>query len=213
MALDSRAFADLCDGSKSLNRLPHRIAPAQTIELIGLKGVKNMKTSNWKKGFVAIMGSGLMLANVVCQAQENVQAEVTFVDAITVTEDSPMQFGLIDEALNTETIIIAPDDTVTGDGTGFLVGGVRRAADLTIGATSGVAINILIDAVVNGTGYALTSFICDYQAGADLSCDGAGMNVTSVSSGALRVGVTLTGDNLAVAGNADGSFDVTVIYQ
>ena len=43
--------------------------------------------------------------------------------------------------------------------------------------------------------------------------DGAGMNVTSVASGALRVGVTLTGAGGATAGNQDGTFDVTVAYQ
>ena len=54
-----------------------------------------MNTSNWKKGFVAIMGSGLTLANVVCQAQENVVAEVTFVAAITISE-----FGFRNAVLN-----------------------------------------------------------------------------------------------------------------
>jgi len=176
-----------------------------------------MNTSNWMKRFAAIAGSALMGLMLTIGANaanpESVVAEVTFVAAITVTEDTPMQFGLIDVALNTETVIIAPDDTVTGTGTGLLLGGQRRAADLTIGATSGVTINILIDNISTGTGYGLGTFICDYEAGADLACDGAGLNVTSVASGALRVGVTLTGDNTAVAGNQDGSFDVTVAYQ
>ena len=176
-----------------------------------------MKTSVWMKGLLATAGSalcGLILVTGANAANpENVAVEVTFVDAITVGEDGALQFGLIDEALNTETIIIAPDDAVTGTGTALVLGGSQAAADLTITATAGVTINILIDNVVTGTGYGLGTWLCDYQAGADTACDGAGMNVTSVASGALRVGVTLTGDNLAVAGNQDGTFDVTVAYQ
>ena len=43
--------------------------------------------------------------------------------------------------------------------------------------------------------------------------DGAGYTATAVASATLKIGATLTGDNTATAGNADGSFDVTVTYQ
>ncbi len=172
----------------------------------------------WMKSLLIVFGSslsGLMRVTVADAANpEPVTVGMSFLDPITITEVNALQYGLLDVNLaNTETIIIAPDDTVTGTGTGRIVGGARAAADLTIGATSGVSINILIDNISTGTGYGLGTFICDYEAGADLTCDGAGMNVTSVTSGALRVGVTLTGDSSAIAGNQDGSFDVTVAYQ
>ncbi len=172
----------------------------------------------WMKSLLIVCGSslsGLMTVTVADAANpEPVTVGMSFLDPITVTEDSALQSGLLDVGLaNTETIIIAPDDTVTGTGTGRIVGGARAAADLTITATSGVTINILVETVSTGTGYGLGTWLCDYETGADLTCDGAGMNVTSVASGALRVGVTLTGDGTAVAGNQDGSFDVTVTYQ
>ena len=176
-----------------------------------------MKTSNWMKRFAAIAGSALMGLTLTIGANaanpEPVVAEVTFVAAIAITEDNALQFGLIDVALNTETIIIATNDVVTGTGTALVLGPAPQAADLTIDATSGVSINILVDNVSTGTGYGLGTWLCDYQGGSITACDGAGKNVTSVASGALRIGVTLTGDNTAVAGNQDGSFDVTVAYQ
>ena len=66
---------------------------------------------------------------------------------------------------------------------------------------------------VSGAGYALTDFRCNYAAGTDAVCEGAGYLGTSVASGSLLVGATLTGDGTAVAGAADGSFDITVTYQ
>ncbi len=41
----------------------------------------------------------------------------------------------------------------------------------------------------------------------------SGYSETSVASATLLVGVTLTGDGTAVAGAADGSFEVIVIHQ
>ena len=177
-----------------------------------------MKTNIRMKKFAAILGAALMSLMLATGANaanpENVAAEVTFVAAITVTGVNPLQFGLLDVALAaSETIIVAPDDGVTGTGTGRIIGSVPLAADLTITATSGVTINILVDNVTTGTGYGLTAWMCEYDAQAETACDGAGWNVTSVASGALRVGVTLTGDGTAVAGDQDGTFDVTVTYQ
>ena len=176
-----------------------------------------MNASNWMKRFAVIAGSalmGLMLTTGVNAANpEPVAVEVTFVAAVTVTEVTPMQFGLLDVGLlGTESITIAPDDTVTGD-TGRVLGGSQLAGDLTIGATAGVTINIDVATVSTGTGYTLGTWMCEYDALGPLACDGVGWNVTSVLSGALRVGVTLSGDGTAVAGNQDGVFDVTVAYQ
>ncbi len=172
------------------------------------------RTSSWMKRFGAILSStviGLMVATGVDAANpETVVVEVTFVAAITIVEDNALQFGLLDEALNLEVITIATDDGLTDLG-GMVIGGLQRAADLTITATTGVSMNIAIVGTAN-TGYTLATFLCDYQLGTITACDGGGYTVTSVATGALRVGVTLTGDNSAVPGVSNGSFTVTVSY-
>ncbi len=175
------------------------------------------RTSTCIKGLLAILGSaliGLMLVTGADAANpEPVTVGMDFVDPITITEDSPLQFGLLDVAMaNLETVIIAPNDGLT-DGGGNVLGGSQLAGDLTITATAGVTINIDVDVVSVGTGYTLGTWMCEYDVQSVTACDGAGWNVTSVATGALRVGVTLTGDGGAVAGNQDGVFDVTVTYQ
>ena len=175
-----------------------------------------MNASTRMKRFAAVAGSalvGLIFATGANAAPEQVPVEVTFVAAIGIAEDSTLQFGLLDVGLlGTESITIAPNDSVTGD-TARVLGGSQTAADLTITATAGVTINIDVDVVSTGTGYTLGTWMCEYDVLSSTACDGAGWNVTSVATGALRVGVTLSGDGTAVAGNQDGVFDVTVSYQ
>ncbi len=176
------------------------------------------RANSWMKAFLAVLGStviGLMLATGVDAANpEPVTVEVTFVDPITITEVNALQFGLLDQILNLETITIDPDNTLTDVG-GIVVGGTQGSADLTVTATGGLLITILVDLPVANTGYTLGTFICDYDLGADTACDGVGYTETTAAGGTanLRVGVTLTGNNLAVPGVFNGSFRVTVSYQ
>ncbi len=161
---------------------------------------------------VAVMGllipAGLWAAN-----PEPVAVRVTFVNPIAITEVNALQFGSLDQNLaNLESVTIAPNSAVT-DPADRVEGGPQAAASLTVTATPGQVITISLDAVVPGAGYSLTDFRCNYNGGNDAACDGAGYSETSVASGNLLVGATLTGDGSAVAGAADGSLDVTIIYQ
>ncbi len=178
-----------------------------------------MNTKYSLKRFLVIVGStltGLMLATGVDAANpEPVTVEVTFVDPITITEFNALQFGLLDQNLSgVETVIIAPGGGVT-DGGGNVIGGTQAPANLTVTATGAQLITILVDLPVANTGYTLGTFICDYDLGADTACDGVGYTETTAAGGTanLRVGVTLTGNNLAVPGVFNGSFRVTVSYQ
>ncbi len=170
------------------------------------------------KKFAALLGSiliGLIFATSASAANpEPVTVEVEFVDPITIVENNALQFGLLDVNLGgAEVVIIAPDGGLTDAGSNVL-GGTQAAADLTVAAQAGLPINILVDNISANTGYTLATFICDYDGGADLACDGTGLNVaSSVASAALRVGVTLSGTGGALVGTFNGSFDVTVIYQ
>jgi len=146
---------------------------------------------------------------------ESIVAEVTFVDPITITENNALQFGLLSSSLaNAETVTINLDSSTT-DASGRIIGGTQATSDLTVTTTALQAITVLVDNIVNGVGYGLGTFLCDYDGGATTgACDGAGMSVaSSVASATVLVGSTLTGDGLASAGVKNGSFDVTVSYQ
>ncbi len=167
-----------------------------------------------RKGAVASTVAMLLVMSSAGAANpESVTAEVEFVDPITVTENNALQYGLLDRNLATaETVVIAPTGTLT-DAAGNVQGGTQAAANLTVTATATQSITILVDNVVNGLGYALSGFTCDYNSAAPSgACDGSGLSATSVASATLLIGATLTGDGLSEVGTANGSFDVTVTY-
>jgi len=164
-------------------------------------------------GTLVLMGLYALTNSAGAANPEPVTVEVEFVDPITITENNALQFGLLDQNLaNLETIVIAPNSAVT-DAAGRVLGGTQAASDLTVVSTAAQAITILVDNVVNGTGYTLGNIVCSYNGGADTACDGAGMSATSVASATLLIGTTMTGDGGSVTGVANGSFDVTLSYQ
>jgi len=173
-----------------------------------------VNTKIWMKKFAAILGAalmGLMLATIARAAVENVVAQVTFADPVTIVEVNSLQYGIIDHVLNTETIIIGTDDSVGGTGAALVIGGTQAAAELTVDAEVSQVLTILIGSIVDGTGYALSAFVCSYNGGADTPCNT--LLPTAIASAPLLIGATITGDNLAVPGTANGSFDVTILYQ
>ena len=175
-----------------------------------------MNTNIWMKKFLAILGSalmGTMLATASYAATEPVVAQVTFADPIAITENNALQYGIIDHVLNLEVITIAPDSTLSGSGVPLILGGTQAAANLTIDAEALQVLSIQVGTIVDGTGYALSAFTCKYNGGGDSPCQAAPHTPTAVASALLLIGATLTGDNAAVPGAADGSFIVTVTYQ
>ena len=178
------------------------------------------RTSTCMKGLLAILGSALIGPMLVTGADaanpEPVTVGMDFVDPITITENNPLQFGLLDVAMaNLETVIITPGGGVT-DASGNVVGGTQAAADLTITATESQPITISVGNVSAATNYALGTWMCNYDgAGSDSACFGGYSETTPAASttATLLIGVTLTGNGAAVAGNDDSTFDVTVTYQ
>lgn len=175
-----------------------------------------MKLDIWTKGLLATTGAafvGLMLATVSQAATESVVAQVTFADPVTIVENGSLRYGVIDQVLNLEVITIAPDSSTSGSGVPLILGGTQAAADLTVTASNPQNISIQVGSIIDGAGYALSAFTCKYNNGSDTACQAAPYNTASVASATLLIGATLTGDNLAVVGTADGSFIVTITYQ
>jgi len=176
------------------------------------------RTSICKKGLLAILGSALfsLMPAIVADAAipEPVTVDMTFLDPLTITENNPLQFGLLDVNMgNNQRVTVAPDGTVS-DTQNNVFGGTQAAADLTVTATASQSITILVDNVSTATGYVLQTWKCNYDAaGSDSTCDGGGYSETSVASATLLIGATLKGNGNAVAGADDSTFDVTVTYQ
>ncbi len=168
------------------------------------------------KNFGRVLAGALFVlgaAQSASAAVENVVAEAEWVIPVSIVENNALQFGLLDVGMaNLETIVIGTDDAYTDAGSNVL-GGPQAAADLTVTATAGHTITILVDTVVDGSAYALATFLCSYDGGADTACDGGGYTATSVASGVIEIGATMTGNGTAVAGVDNGSFNLTINYQ
>jgi hypothetical protein len=173
---------------------------------------------NQSRSFLAVVGcalAGFLFAGSTSAANpEPVVAEVEWVAPVTITETNALQYGLLDvNMLNLQTVVIAPDGAVT-DANSNVVAGTQAAAALTVSAEAGKTIDIEVDTIVDGTGYSLINFQCNYNgAVGDSGCSGGSYAETAVLSATLLVGATLEGDGAALAGFANGSFNVTVTYQ
>ncbi|MDX1405507.1 MAG: DUF4402 domain-containing protein [Woeseiaceae bacterium] len=172
----------------------------------------------WNTRLLTILGSavlGLIPSFVVDAANpESVTVDMDFLDPVTITENNPLQFGLLDVAMgNNEKITIAPDSSVT-DTKDNILGGTQAAASLTVTATASQSISIVVDNVSTANGYSLGNWECNYNnAASDTACDGSGYSETSVASATLLIGATLTANGNATVGVDNSSFDVTVSYQ
>jgi hypothetical protein len=166
------------------------------------------------KRFAAIAGSallGTMLATVAYAAKTTVTAEVEFATPVSIGAVTALKFGILDVGLlGSESITIGTDDVPTGD-IARITGGIQAAADLAITATAGPTLTILVDNIVNNTGYTLGAFVCKYAAEADTTCNS--YLPTAVASTSLLIGATLSGTGGAGVGTFNGAFDVTVLYQ
>jgi hypothetical protein len=172
----------------------------------------------WVTSLLVVFGSALigLIPAIVANATnpESVTVDMTFLDPVTITENNPLQFGLLDVNMgNNQKVIIAPDGSWT-DSQNNVFGGTQAAANLTVTATASQSITILVDNVGTATGYVLETWICHYDtAGPDSACDGSGYTETSVASATLTIGATLKGNGNAVVGTDNTTFDVTVTYQ
>ena len=150
----------------------------------------------------------LLMAEVV-----EVQAQVTFADPISIGAVNDLQFGNPGQNLaNINSVTVSPGSGDGGTKQNAVEGGPKSAATLTVTAAPGQPITILVDEIVAGHGISLADFRCNYNAQGDTACDGPGYSETSIAISTLLVGVTLTGEG-ALAGSANGRFDVTISYQ
>lgn len=145
---------------------------------------------------------------------ELVEAEVAFVDPAGISETNDLRIDASGQGLaGVVRLAVLPHSSAGGTKQATVQPGTKTAASLTVAAPPGMPITIHVDEVVAGDGYSLADFRCNYNDGSDTACDGSGLSATTVASGTLLVGATLTGNENLMAGATDGSFEVTISYQ
>lgn len=114
------------------------------------------------------------------------------VAALALTRVTTPSFGVIFAGDSSRQFVLNTNGTVTGSGAGDHVSGAV-AGQFTVSNTSHpAAINILVDNISSLGGLTVNQALCSYNDGAQQSCDGGWMSVTSVSSTTLKVGLDLT---------------------
>jgi hypothetical protein len=155
-----------------------------------------------------------LCSNAYSANPEPVTVNVTFVAPITITEVADLNFGLVSTDIINETVIIQTDGTRGSTNNALLLGaGLSHPADVTITATVGLAVTIVVDSLGAGTGYTLSLPTCKYGAASEAAC--SSLSTTSLASATMLIGMTLTGNNNDVgsATAVTSSFNVTMTYN
>ncbi len=148
-----------------------------------------------------LLGSALLAAIDIASA------------AFTMTEVVTPDLGTFFSGATGRQFILNTDETVTGADAGdFLFGAV--SGQLSLVKTQGPqAANILADNISTSGGVTVNAVPCRYHTGSQLSCDGAGIDVTVQSTRTLYVGVDLTTSQVHSGGDtASVMYDITVIF-
>ena len=170
-----------------------------------------------REKILAILGAvlmGLMPAIIADAANpEPVTVDMVFQTPITITENNPLQFGLLDVNMaDTERVRVRPNGT-TQDNDNNILGGIQAPAEVTVGAQASQTINIVVENKVGGNGYDIIRFRCRYNgATSDGNCN-AGYTATSAASATLLIGCDVRANGTATVGVDNGTFDITVYYQ
>ena len=108
--------------------------------------------SNWRIGVVTICGSSLMGLVPVTVADaanpESVTVDMTFLDAITITENNPLQFGLLDVNMaNNQVVRVRPNGNVVDNAGGDTACGGPGYSETSVGSST-----LLVGLTLVGTG-------------------------------------------------------------
>lgn len=155
----------------------------------------------------------LLCTNAYSTNPESVAANVTFVTPITITEVADLNFGLVStNMVSLDTVTISTAGAITSSEPTLLLGSnVHQAANVTITATSGHTVTIVVDNFAAATGYALSLPTCKYDAEVEAAC--STLTTTSVASATVLIGMTLIGNGSDVDGADNSSFDITMTYN
>ncbi len=131
----------------------------------------------------------------------------------TMTEVVTPDLGTCFSGASGRQFILNTDETVTGaDAADYLFGAV--SGQLGVKKTGGPAsANIVAENITTSGGLTVNAVPCRYHTGSQLSCDGAGIDVTVQANRTLYVGVDLTTSQVHSGGDtASVMYDITVIF-
>ena len=175
----------------------------------------NIKT---KLAILASVATLALYSTAAMAATQNVTANIAFENAITLTKNADINFGVVTAGqANTYKIDIAAAVTVTGGaGSGVSLGGTKAAGDILIQGSATQTISIQANNFVANAGVTASLVTCGYNGGAETACTASAITGQAAPTGAgktLLLGASATADGTQAAGStAAPTFDVVVNY-
>lgn len=163
----------------------------------------------------------LALAGIVATATgayaavQQVTGTIAFDNAITITKNSDINFGIVlANTADSYTITTAGVVSAAGGAT-HLIGGTTAAGNLTIKGSATQTISIQTGGYTAASGVTPSAATCSYGGAAAVACDTAqtGLAAPTAAGTTLLLGLTVAADGTQAAGStAAPTFNVTVIY-
>jgi hypothetical protein len=155
---------------------------------------------------VAAMTLGM--AGIALAVDTDFNAVVDVVQALTVTEDTQLDFGAV--ADNDGVIILGTGDAITSDASG-IASGTPASGDFTITGTPGVTVTVGITIGSPGTGLTMSDVTTSPAnvTTASQTLDGA----TGEFSFIMGATLTVDGDTAAVGDDQTLPFTISVTYD
>lgn len=133
--------------------------------------------------------------------------------ALTLSLISLPSPGLFFSGASGRQFVLNTNSTITGTHASDYISGAAAGQFTLADNSSPSTVTILVDNISALGGLTLNMALCSYNGGAQQRCDGAGMNVTSVSSATLRLGLDISTTITHSGGDAPSiSMDVSIAY-
>jgi len=133
--------------------------------------------------------------------------------ALTLSLISSPNPGLFFSGASGRQFILNTNGTITGTHASDYISGAAAGQFTLADSSSPSTLTIIVDNISALGGLTLNMALCSYNGGAQTQCDGSGMNVTSVSSATLKLGLDISTSTSHSGGATPSiSMDVSVSY-
>ena len=157
--------------------------------------------------FVSLLG----LSQDVQAVTQSVTANIAFDNAITLTKNADINFGVV-KASTADTYTITTAGVVTPAGSGQVLGGTAAAGNITIAGSSTQTVAISVGSYTANNGVTPANATCAYNGGGAGACSLTGQAAPGAGK-TLLLGVQAVVDGTQAAGtSAAPTFVVTVVY-
>lgn len=179
-----------------------------------IRGLENMNSPKKLLAYVSIIGI-LAIPFSAYTTARNFSAYVYLVAPLSVTQNTELDFGVIEASDSTVTITVAADDGAQSGTATVLDSGSISQGVFTIEGSAHQSIGVGVTDGGSVAGFEFTAFTGTYNGSAEVTLNGTPLGpVAAPGAGkTLEVGGTLSIANTVTEGTYAPDFTIEVVYQ